>query len=505
MLAMWLLVGGLLRHWQRRGRNGSGRIVKAWGLTSALPGSALLLLPWKRTRQLLVPSAAATSLESGALPSRGARAFEIVVGVLAVAAGGIWMLFRFALAALVWGDFLGDNPASADLAVSLILALGLLPVGFGVAMLLGPRRRRALRRRCGRAEGRAGAGGARDATAGRIAAPDGGSLRRGGRIAIIVVLLVAALIAIGSFGDGQDGSDDGSRVEDGSMTMSWSDNLPLYSPDGGWVAVVGFHDGRWAVSAGPVGAEAKWITSSAHGDGGAAWSPDGSRLVFFRLTKDSFELGVDWGTPLWRESEGLYIVNRDGSDMSRLTDGDDVSPCWSADGETIVFERWADSDPSGVYAVAADGGEPRLLARPGANPACSPSGSTVAYEDGTDTIRTLDLANGIRRVLAVREAASTPAWAPDGTRVAFYAVAGPGHWDSRWDIPVERLEIYLVNADGTELRRLTRNVNLDAAPVWTRDGRIVFKTFRPGGLRVYVMNSDGSGVRPFPARLSAAD
>ena len=329
--------------------------------------------------------------------------------------------------------------------------------------------------------------------------------RRRERVAIVVLLLVAALVAAGCLGDGSDGSVDGSRVEDGSMTVSWTDNLPLYSPDGGWVAVVGFRDGRWAVSAGPVGADAKWITSSGHGDGGVAWSPDGSRLVYFRLTKDSYELGMDWGTPLWRESEGLYVVKRDGSDARRLTDGDDVSPCWSADGETIVFERWADSDPSGVYAVDADGGEPRLLARPAANPACSPSGSTVAYEDGTDTIRTLDLAGKTRRMLAVREAASTPAWSPDGNRVAFYAVAGPGHWDSRWDIPLERLEIYLVNADGTGLRRLTRNTNIDAMPVWTHDGRVVFKTFRSGGLPIYVMNSDGTRVHPFRSRLPSAD
>ncbi|HEY5662094.1 MAG TPA: hypothetical protein VIR59_15025, partial [Gaiellaceae bacterium] len=132
-------------------------------------------------------------------------------------------------------------------------------------------------------------------------------------------------------------------------------------------------------------------------------------------------------------------------------------------------------------------------------------GSTVAYEDGTNTIRTLDLAGKTRRVLAVREAASTPAWSPDGSRVAFYAVAGPGHWDSRWDIPVRRLEVYLVGSDGTKLRRLTRNVRVDAAPVWTPDGRIVFKTVRRGGLRTYVMNSDGTRQRPWPAPLSTPD
>lgn len=311
-------------------------------------------------------------------------------------------------------------------------------------------------------------------------------------VGIAVLVSVFGLLALGE----SDDSGHDSRIEDGSVTLGWSDNLPVYSPDGRSVAIVRFYGGRWAISAGPVGGQARWITSSEHGDGGPAWSPDGSRLVYYGLTEKSREMGPDWRRPPWRQSEGLYVVNRDGSGRRHLTDGDDLSPCWSADGRTIVFDRWTEWD-SGVFAISVDGGKARLLARRASNPACSPSGSRIAYDDGERTIGVLDRESGSGRAVAAREGASSPAWSPDGRRLVFYGVAGPGRWDSSYDIPPERLEVYVVDGDGSRLERLTRDRRADGVAVWTPDGRIVFKTSRAGGLRVYVMNSDGSGAGRF--------
>ena len=73
--------------------------------------------------------------------------------------------------------------------------------------------------------------------------------------------------------------------------------------------------------------------------------------------------------------------------------------------------------------------------------------------------------------------------------------------DARFDSILEAgawQEIYVVNADGTGLRRLTRNTEPDSSPTWTPDGRIVFARDRAGGVEeLYVMNRDGRGVRRF--------
>lgn len=324
----------------------------------------------------------------------------------------------------------------------------------------------------------------------------GGSGCRHVRLGAIVVgfvgLALGALIAPGcSVGGRQSGALDPGRVEDGSMTATWSDNMPLYSRDGKWVALVTFESGRWVVSTGAVGAGSERITSSEHGDGGPAWSPDGSKLVYYPLTKDSFDLGVDWepGSAAWRESEGIYVADRDGSDSKRLTDGDDLAPCWAADGRTIVFQRWTNwVDLTGVYSVDAEEKRPKLLVRGATSPACSPTETKIAFVDEEGRILVLDLRSGTKRVVAVARGASAPAWSPDGSRIAFDA--GRERYSSQW----KRTEIYVVNADGTGLRRLTKNAYVDTAPVWTSDGRIMFKRFGAGAAGVYVMDGDGSGA-----------
>jgi len=76
-----------------------------------------------------------------------------------------------------------------------------------------------------------------------------------------------------------------------------------------------------------------------------------------------------------------------------------------------------------------------------------------------------------------------PHWSPDGRQIVFTS--------DRDGDP----EIYVVNADGSDLRRLTSVPGRDAHPSFSRDGkRIVFQSPRDGGdTNVYVMNLDGSG------------
>jgi Tol biopolymer transport system component len=74
-----------------------------------------------------------------------------------------------------------------------------------------------------------------------------------------------------------------------------------------------------------------------------------------------------------------------------------------------------------------------------------------------------------------------PVWSPDGKEIAFQSDCNGN------------TEIYVINANGTQLRKLTNEVGLDGNPSWSPDGtRIIFDTTRDGNLEIYVMNADGT-------------
>ena len=76
-----------------------------------------------------------------------------------------------------------------------------------------------------------------------------------------------------------------------------------------------------------------------------------------------------------------------------------------------------------------------------------------------------------------------PSLSPDGRRIAFESTRDGD------------FEIYVMNADGSDVTQLTHNEVFDGGPSWSPDGRrIVFRSTRDGDYEIYVMNADGSGV-----------
>ena len=94
------------------------------------------------------------------------------------------------------------------------------------------------------------------------------------------------------------------------------------------------------------------------------------------------------------------------------------------------------------------------------------------------------------RLLALIESApgrpevQAPVWSPGGGRIAFLSKRDGGK------------EVYVVNADGSGQRRLTRDARYPATPAWSPDGRkIAFEGGPYASSGVYVVNADGSGQR----------
>jgi len=149
-----------------------------------------------------------------------------------------------------------------------------------------------------------------------------------------------------------------------------------------------------------------------------------------------------------------------------------------------------------LYTVNPDGTDRRALTSTprtlrAFDPAWAPDGNRIAFFNGGPGVSGVYVINadgtGLRRVTNGNQDRS-PTWSPDGSRIAF----------TRQDGTFIRL--FVVNADGTGLTRVTGDVHVQD-PEWSPDGGRF--TFSDGG-RVYVVNADGSGLTLLTAGETAA-
>jgi TolB protein len=109
---------------------------------------------------------------------------------------------------------------------------------------------------------------------------------------------------------------------------------------------------------------------------------------------------------------------------------------------------------------------------------------TSYHRTGFPDIYRIDLRTGQRTVFAGFKGTNTGAtYSPDGRQVAMI-LSGSGN-----------SEVFVSNAEGSQLRRLTRSASLEADPTWSPDGRrLAFTSDRLGGPQIYVMDAQGRSV-----------
>ena len=156
-----------------------------------------------------------------------------------------------------------------------------------------------------------------------------------------------------------------------------------------------------------------------------------------------------------RDVQEIYLADYDGANPRKVTNTRslNITPTWSPDGNVIAYTSYR------------------------------PSGGMGTFQDVVLSF----IATGERKTPANGDPSKQnylPIWSPDGSKIAFTS--------NRDGNP----EIYVMNRDGSGMRRMTNHPAIDVSPTWSPSGgQIAWVSDRTGKGRIYIMNADGTGQR----------
>lgn len=302
------------------------------------------------------------------------------------------------------------------------------------------------------------------------------------------------------------------------LTFGGENAEAYFSHDGKWLTLQSTRDGRACDQQYVMrvdGTDVRRI-SDGRGKTTCGWFFPGDNRLFFASTtahdsvcppKPDPSKGYVW--PLDRYD--IYTINRDGSNLQRLTHYDvyTAEGVLSPDGKRIVFTSLKDGDLD-IYTMNTDGTDVRRLTNtPGYDGGAwwSPDGKTIVYRanhptDSAELGAYRDLlaqrlvrpakvelfimnADGSdqRQITHLGGANFGPSWTPDGKKIIFasnYLSPRSGNFD-----------LFLVNPDGTALEQITFDGSFDGFPMFSPDGtKVVWASNRhadkPGETNVFI-------------------
>jgi Tol biopolymer transport system component len=161
------------------------------------------------------------------------------------------------------------------------------------------------------------------------------------------------------------------------------------------------------------------------------------------------------------------VVGANGRGLRRLTHNAvrDSAPAWSPDGSWIAFSS-SRAGRSGIWVVSAEGRGAHALRIAGGEPAWSPDGRRLAFAHARSGVarETVDLyvanadGSGVRRLTHERVGVVShhPSWSPDGRSIVYASNRGS-----------DRGNLWVVAVDGHAARQVTRSPREDVDPDWS--------------------------------------
>jgi Tol biopolymer transport system component len=252
----------------------------------------------------------------------------------------------------------------------------------------------------------------------------------------------------------------------------------------------------------------------------AYWSADG-KMITFQSTRDG------------RTCDQQYVMNADGTGLTKVSRGGKTTCGWFLPGSKRLFfgaTHAADTacppkpdpsagyvwgiDPYDIYTVGVDGKDMKRLTNFGvytAEGVLSHDGKKIVFtslKDGDLDIYTMNVdGTDMKRLTTTPGYDGGPWWSPDDKQIVYRA----WHYDNDKDLQAykdllakrmirpNRMELFVMNADGSNQRQITKLGGANFGPSWTPDGKqIIFssnhKNPRSGNFDLYLVNLDGTGL-----------
>jgi TolB protein len=230
----------------------------------------------------------------------------------------------------------------------------------------------------------------------------------------------------------------------------------------------------WVIDAD--GSNLRRITNFPEQDSEPEWSPDGTKLVFNHLVNEAFY---------------LYVINIDGSNPKQLTNRHTAFCGWSPDGRSLVAETEQD-DRTDIAIIQIDHANnivADITVQNSFSPAWSPDGEKVLLMSERDgKLGSYIMNNDGTNIRRLTYSDSCPTWSPDGKKISFVS----GQSDT---VDLEKKAVYVMNADGSDIRKVTDTSYEAYCPKWSPDcSKIIFSSGGYYGGQIYIVNVDGSNL-----------